>query len=754
MVKQYPYLNNISFLNKIYGQHNKTHYVKITVLDWHERIVKEIQGQVISASMSVNGDSSVRRTANLSVKILDNDELYKNSDSLFAINKKVFLEVGIKNNFAHLNQYRDYPTIWFPFGVMIIQNGSITHDMNGIVLNLSLGDKMSLLNGDAGGVIPASVNFESIDTLGPDGGLHTEWVRINQLIPELVNHFGGEDLNKILVNDIDNKIKQVLKWRGSSVLYLFIDKNDKNNSFYSTIRAPRDLDPDAFTVKTILFNYDAGYTYTDFVYPGELVAAPGDTVCTILDKIKNTLGNHEYFYDVFGNFIFREKENYLNTTPWRQIYQNVLNNPSECLPYRYNMGLNKSVYKFNDSNFIISYSNSPQFNMIKNDFVVWGIRKDTTGQQLPCRYHLAIDKKPVLLENKTYYNICFDTSVYDGIRRAFFIKGGNQGRYTDLDSLKEDHPLGVVGDYYYVEGTGPNDPTRGVYTWVTDIKDYNTMYLNFVSAGDTDSDSSKKNDSTNTDNTEAGYVKLPLATFYSSFTIDKDTDWRNILYFQGLQASVTGTDTGYYWAELCNEWPKIYNMEYKDPQAVGDVHKGQWYVDSLQMPTSLDWWLDILDTDSVLNKFSVDAIGRRSYAKIDNDCNCVFEPDIPDIVMVNMYHNEEDIDARSQKTIAELKELGLITLQVQDPVYNSLTTGGTFNSCYQHVRQLLTEYTDYNENINITCLPIYHLEPNTRISLNDPDSGIQGDYLINSISFDLSERGTMTISAKKCIEKI
>ena len=79
---------------------------------------------------------------------------------------------------------------------------------------------------------------------------------------------------------------------------------------------------------------------------------------------------------------------------------------------------------------------------------------------------------------------------------------------------------------------------------------------------------------------------------------------------------------------------------------------------------------------------------------------------------------------------------------------------GCYNSCYQNVRQLLTNYTDYNENISITCLPLYHLEPNTRITINDPTSGIQGDYIINSISFDLSINGTMTITAKKVIEKI
>ena len=116
--------------------------------------------------------------------------------------------------------------------------------------------------------------------------------------------------------------------------------------------------------------------------------------------------------------------------------------------------------------------------------------------------------------------------------------------------------------------------------------------------------------------------------------------------------------------------------------------------------------------------------------------------------------NTADVDSRSKMTDEELRELGLIPTQVPDSIYNAVATGGTFNSCYQHVRQLLTNYTDYNESISVTCIPIYHLEPNTRVFFNDPESGIYGDYIINTISFDLSNTGTMNITAKKVIEKI
>ena len=122
--------------------------------------------------------------------------------------------------------------------------------------------------------------------------------------------------------------------------------------------------------------------------------------------------------------------------------------------------------------------------------------------------------------------------------------------------------------------------------------------------------------------------------------------------------------------------------------------------------------------------------------------------------MVCTLDTEQQIDIRSGLTAQELAELGLIPLNVDPPIVRSTAVGGTFNSCYEHVKQILNDYTNYNESISITCLPIYHLEPNTRVHLDDPESGIYGDYVINNISFSLGNTGSMSLSLQKVIEKI
>ena len=116
-----------------------------------------------------------------------------------------------------------------------------------------------------------------------------------------------------------------------------------------------------------MFSYgdDIGFIYTDFTFPTELIGNAGDSVTTILDKIKSTLGNnYEYFYDVPGNFRFQEIKNYLNTKQATTEIKKLSNND-----YLVDMAKGKRAYNL-DSTLGTSYSNNPQYMNIKNDYVV------------------------------------------------------------------------------------------------------------------------------------------------------------------------------------------------------------------------------------------------------------------------------------------------------------------------------------------------------------------------------------------------
>ena len=684
MKKIYEYSNDIKFLNVIDNEHLKEQFVKITILDWLERPIQEVQGIVTGGNLNLDGNSNVRRTVNLSCYI-DKEENANitNLDNLFAINKKMFLEIGYVNT---TDKYTNHDMIWFPQGTFVMIAPSLSHSTGGTSLQVSLRDKMCLLNGECGGVIPASTQFDQYETIDENGNWIISKPTFEQIIREVVNHFGGEQLSKIIISDVPPRIKKVMKWIGNTPLYLIEDSGS-----YSMSTNYADTIDKAYQ----MFEYgeDIGYIYADFTCPTELIGNTGDNVCTILDKIKNMLGNYEYFYDTEGNFHWQEIKNYLNTTKATVDLETMDKND-----YLIDASKGKIAYEFNNSNLITSFSNSPQFNKIKNDFVIWGIRKNANGNDVPIRYHLAIDSKPAI---GNIYDVFFYEDPDDGLTKAKMPI--LYSSYVEIVKTP-----GAAGVYY------KDTSTNIIYYWDGDLQQYVEV----------DSDTTQ-------------FVKV------------QTTDWRSELYLQGVQAEPLGTDSNYYYTELINEWPKLYNLQ-KDfyINSKGEtIYTGGFYDEVLKTPSDIDYYLDFIDSSAAISQFSVQNIGRRSYVSNSNDINCVFEPSIPDFIIIEL--GQDDTDEKR----AECEAKGQNYIQVTTGIFNLLAIGGSSNSAYNEVKMLLHEYTSYNESITIQSIPIYHLEPNTRIGVRDIESDIYGDYMISSISIPLDISSTMSISATRALER-
>ena len=235
------------------------------------------------------------------------------------------------------------------------------------------------------------------------------------------------------------------------------------------------------------------------------------------------------------------------------------------------------------------------------------------------------------------------------------------------------------------------------------------------------------------DNDQYEYIKIDPVNFINYTT----TDWRTELYLKGVQADPLGTDSNVYYAELDAEWPKLF-----------DFNTNTYHNEVTQDYTSIDYYLDFLDTNAAVGAFSVDNIGRRTLVITDNSVNCIFEPYTPDVVLIE--NGQEDTRTKRE----EAQNRNLKFCQVDSTLYSQLTTGGTYNSAYEVVKDLLYQYTSYNENITIQSLPMFHLEPNIRIGVNDIESNIYGDYMISTISIPLNVAGTMSINATRALEKI
>ena len=369
----FEYLNDMDFLTQLDKLHMRVQYAKIILLSFKdEEPIKEIQGSITSGNLSVNGSSAIRRTINLTMLAsIDNSNL-EDIDNEISINKKIKVLIGYDNPLKSYKNYGDI--IWFPCGLFVLSSANISRSTSGWNISITGKDKMCLLDGTAGGTLPASITFHESLVQLDNGDVEIQYPTIFQIIYEAVNHWGGEAIENIIIADIDEEIKMLVRYMGDKPVYF-------SNDYQSLSFEAQEDYPHMFS-----YGQDAGYKYTDFTYPGELVLNAGDTVVTLLDKIVSTLGNYEYFYNIDGKFVFQEIKNYLNTgSPLLEL------SPEDYVR-SYNNA--KFLYSLTDLDTTTAITRNPKYDNVKNDFYVWGKRKTSTGVEVSIRYHLAIDDKP------------------------------------------------------------------------------------------------------------------------------------------------------------------------------------------------------------------------------------------------------------------------------------------------------------------------------------------------------------------------
>ena len=96
---------------------------------------------------------------------------------------------------------------------------------------------------------------------------------------------------------------------------------------------------------------------------------------------------------------------------------------------------------------------------------------------------------------------------------------------------------------------------------------------------------------------------------------------------------------------------------------------------------------------------------------------------------------------------------GFKYIQVPD-LDKMFTISAQGKSAKERLDELLYAHGYCSESATITCIPVYYLQPNTRIHLSDPETKLVGDYIVSKITIPLAYNGTMQITATKAAQTI
>ena len=123
--------------------------LKVEVLDQNGKVIGTING-VVSGSMSINGQSDIRRTANVVVQPTLVEHLKLTEDSLLWLNKDIRLSVGLWN--CRSKKYK-----YYPLGCYVYTDTSGTYDTTTNSLTINCSDFVKKLDGTKNGQLGALI---------------------------------------------------------------------------------------------------------------------------------------------------------------------------------------------------------------------------------------------------------------------------------------------------------------------------------------------------------------------------------------------------------------------------------------------------------------------------------------------------------------------------------------------------------------------------------------------------------------------
>ena len=756
--------------------------IKIEILDENDFIINEVSGTAIDGSYNITADSKVRRTCNLSFYLKDG-YLPTDKNSLFWINKKFRLYVGLES-IDHTKIY------WFNKGTYVINDPEINISIDNRTISISGLDKMALYNGDISGQLP----YSSVATVNSG-------VTIQDTIKGIITNAGENQvyiydkkniLQSIIPYDIESNIGEyttdildkILELLANYQYYYDLDGNfifapkPLNNDFKSfpiewdfkknnnlIISINRSLSYSNVKNRIIVLGgvHDDGFQpiYTEILDDSN--EDFGDSPFTI-DKLQEVYsakysvnitdfveydnnGEQRILYTSDTNSCVRYKDNYYlcirntdntkgtpeeNNNDWEII--KVLDSIDDTVTYQRYMfrDLVEQNDEYSDSALDFIKYNEDENNLVNypaDICVKYSENTISNGDNAVCEiktnktmYQFENIKLPARCNNeqKIYIRIIAMSNIsIDGVN-------------TIINSPHGD----IAIDDIYITGTQTTEDTSGTlayWMWerdgtATEItpngSDDNGYYykpLKNQSVCYNDSKLYVSIDSINTTklkwSVENAYVNYETEKIKAYAIMETDSEsgiaWGEYPYLKFVTSTLNYKDIVFNFSMGgTNKAPKFWKVQYSlDDKNYFDVGSSYY---------------KCINENGTDNKKPPNE-NTDSWEKI---CNVDYLKQITD----RANKGEELAQIEFDKLIRKIH-----TYSIQ--------------KCKQKTKELMFYHNFASDTVTITCVPIYSLDVNSVIYLDDEQSGAFGWYVVQEISCNLGTNGTMTIKANKLYEE-
>lgn len=606
------------------------------------------------------------------------------TDKYWAYNHKFKLQIGLKNIIDRTQS----DIIWFDQGIYIISNFSISESTSSLTISIQGKDKMCRLDGTISGSLPAQHDFGKEEVENADGSISFNLLPLYTIIREAVHEYAQEPMRNIIINDLDDYGYELMEYRGEKPMYLFIKPGDGDY-------------PD---VLNITLNGDTKVKINE------------TTFCKL-----NEFENKGYkFYSL--NTLDR---NYNNDAT--QIILNPDNNTGIGYVVKVQSGETAGYHQIT-----LTYA---------NDLILNAGEPITT----------MLNKITEMLGNFEYF--------YDTKGRFIFQKKNNyiQELFSPVNGEIVE-PIAAITPYSY------KFDDKELITQISDTPNVENTKNDFAIWGQ------RNGADGSIIAIHARYAVDKKPTSYTTIAgkkyQDSEWDWRELIYqmasdyqknrensnfltdLEKLNPQYIGGYTKYeqYYTDILSFWRQLYNPTPSEEEKINyfDVNgydkKGAgayWNKDVYLNPSNLYFWFDFLDTEGELGKYSANKIGSRSKVINEPAIKSIYYKETPEVQFIILPTEAKELTKNNAYT----------KIQIQDNMTGLFYRSTQGNAAVSRANELISEYTATAEGVNLTCIPIYYLEPNTRIYVD----GI-GDCTLDRISYNLSYNGTMSISGNKILK--